>query len=112
MLALTPPASKMQRFRPAALSFRRAASSGQNWYARAAKVGATQSKPKSDDSLSLSGMVKMVATELNYEADDVKTVTDALLNTIVQNVAAGKNVKLQGTSDARHAILWLALSLL
>ena len=54
----------------------------------------------------------MVATELNYEADDVKTVTDALLNTIVQNVAAGKNVKLQGTSDARHAILWLALSLL
>ena len=78
------------------LSFHHAASSAS--YARAARAGATtQSKPKADDTVSLSGLVKMVSKELNYEADDVKTVTDALLSTIVEQVSAGNSVRLQGT---------------
>lgn len=88
----------MQRFRPAVLSFHHAASSAS--YARAARAGAaTESKPKAaDEALTLTSLVKMVSKECNYETEDVKLVTDAVLSTIVAQVAAGKPVKLQGVS--------------
>jgi hypothetical protein len=89
-------ARNMQRFRPALLRFRQAASSVS--YARAAKApAATESKPKAPSSdVTLSSLVGIVAKQCNYEEDDVKDVTQALLSTITQSVAEGKNVKLQG----------------